>query len=89
MCQLSPDLTKPPEPTYAEEIDRVTTYASPLLDLPDAVPAEGVDAGVAAHYGNPFREQKTLLAGNGFVDLSHRGVVDDQRTGPADAGCTR
>jgi folate-binding protein YgfZ len=53
----------------------VTTYASPLLDLPDAVPAEGVDAGVAAHYGNPFREQKTLLAGDGFVDLSHRGVV--------------
>jgi folate-binding protein YgfZ len=53
----------------------VTTYASPLLDLPGAVPAEGVDAGVAAHYGNPFREQKSLLAGEGFVDLSHRGVI--------------
>ena len=53
----------------------MTTYASPLLDLPDAVPADGVDAGVAAHYGNPFREQKTLLTGDGFVDLSHRGVV--------------
>ena len=37
--------------------------------------ADGVDAGVAAHYGDPFREQKTLLAGDGFVDLSHRGVV--------------
>jgi folate-binding protein YgfZ len=30
---------------------------------------------VAAHYGDPFREQKALLAGEGFVDLSHRGVV--------------
>ncbi len=48
---------------------------SPLLELPGAVEADGVDAGVAAHYGDPFREQKMLLAGEGFVDLSHRGVV--------------
>jgi folate-binding protein YgfZ len=48
---------------------------SPLLELPRAVEAEGVDAGVAAHYGDPLREQKALLAGDGFVDLSHRGVV--------------
>jgi folate-binding protein YgfZ len=48
---------------------------SPYLDLPGAVEAEGRDAGVAAHYGDPFREQKALLAGEGFVDLSHRGVV--------------
>jgi folate-binding protein YgfZ len=48
---------------------------SPYLDLPGAVEAEGVDAGVAAHYGDPFREQKALLAGEGFVDLSHREVV--------------
>lgn len=51
------------------------TSPSPLLDLPGAVEADGVDAGVAAHYGDPFREQKMLLAGEGFVDLSHRGVV--------------
>jgi tRNA-modifying protein YgfZ len=51
------------------------TGGSPLLDLPGAVEADGVDAGVAAHYGDPFREQKALLAGEGFVDLSHRGVV--------------
>ncbi|MBA2558331.1 MAG: folate-binding protein YgfZ [Propionibacteriales bacterium] len=49
--------------------------ASPLLALPGAVEGEGIDAGVAAHYGDPFREQKALLAGEGFVDLSHRGVV--------------
>jgi folate-binding protein YgfZ len=34
-----------------------------------------IDAGVAWHYGDPFREQKTLVAGEGRVDLSHRGVV--------------
>ncbi|MFJ3228929.1 YgfZ/GcvT domain-containing protein [Streptomyces sp. NPDC086783] len=48
---------------------------SPLLTLPGAVDAEGVDEGVAAHYGDLFREQRTLADGTGFVDLSHRGVV--------------
>ncbi|MCC8479417.1 folate-binding protein [Streptomyces globisporus] len=48
---------------------------SPLLSLPGAVPAEGRDEGVAAHYGDLFREQRSLADGNGFVDLSHRGVV--------------
>lgn len=48
---------------------------SPLLDRPGAVEADGLDSGVAAHYGDPFREQKALLGGEGVVDLSHRGVV--------------
>ncbi|MEW2574293.1 folate-binding protein [Streptomyces sp. NPDC047070] len=48
---------------------------SPLLSLPGAVPAEGADEGVAAHYGDLFREQRALADGTGFVDLSHRGVV--------------
>lgn len=48
---------------------------SPLLSLPGAVAAEGQDEGVAAHYGDLFREQRSLAAGEGFVDLSHRGVV--------------
>ncbi|MEV7775250.1 folate-binding protein [Kitasatospora sp. NPDC086791] len=48
---------------------------SPLLALPGAVPAEGADEGVAAHYGDIFREQRALAQGTGFVDLSHRGVV--------------
>ncbi len=47
---------------------------SPLLDLPGAVAGEGVDAPVAAHYGSFTGEQRTLAAGDGFVDLSHRGV---------------
>ncbi|MCS0638793.1 folate-binding protein [Streptomyces sp. LP05-1] len=48
---------------------------SPLLSLPGAVPAEGRDEGIAAHYGDLFREQRALAGGTGLVDLSHRGVV--------------
>ncbi|AIY18869.1 CAF17-like 4Fe-4S cluster assembly/insertion protein YgfZ [Pimelobacter simplex] len=48
---------------------------SPLLDLPGAVAGEGIDAGVAAHYGSLYGEQRALAAGEGFVDLSHREVV--------------
>ncbi|MEU4496803.1 folate-binding protein [Streptomyces sp. NBC_00210] len=48
---------------------------SPLLSLPGAVAAEGTDEGVAAHYGDLFREQRALANGTGLVDLSHRGVV--------------
>jgi folate-binding protein YgfZ len=53
----------------------MTGVRSPLLDLPGAVEAEGVDAGVAAHYGSLFGEQVALERGEGFVDLSHRDVV--------------
>ena len=35
---------------------------------------EGPDAGAPWHYGDPFREQKALLAGAAGVDLSHRPV---------------
>jgi tRNA-modifying protein YgfZ len=34
----------------------------------------GPDTGAAWHYGDPFREQKALLAGLAGVDLSHRPV---------------
>ena len=51
------------------------SYRSPLLDLPGAVEAEPPDSGVAAHYGSLYAEQRRLAAGEGFVDLSHRGVV--------------
>jgi len=46
-----------------------------MLDLPGAVAANGIDAGVAAHYGSFNGEQRTLEQGDGFVDLSHRDVV--------------
>ncbi|MCU1672023.1 MAG: folate-binding protein YgfZ [Frankiales bacterium] len=48
---------------------------SPLLSRPGAVATDGVDAGVAAHYGDPYREQRQLAAGAATVDLSHRPVV--------------
>jgi folate-binding protein YgfZ len=53
----------------------VSVLPSPLLSLPGAVPADPPDAGVAAHYGDPMREQRLLERGEAFVDLSHRGVV--------------
>ena len=48
---------------------------SPLLSLPGAVAGDGVDAGVAAHYGSFNGEQRALEAYDAFVDLSHRDVV--------------
>lgn len=55
-------------------------YRSPLLDRPGAVEAAAPDVGVAAHYGDPLREQRRLVAGESAVDLSHRDVV--QVSGP-------
>lgn len=48
---------------------------SPLLERSGAVPEAGDDAPVAAHYGDPTREQRALARGAGVVDLSHRSVV--------------
>jgi tRNA-modifying protein YgfZ len=53
----------------------VTDYRSPLLELPGAVAGDGIDGPVPAHYGSFTGEQRTLESGEGFVDLSHRGVV--------------
>jgi folate-binding protein YgfZ len=55
-------------------------YSSPLLGLPGAVAGDEIDAPVPAHYGSFTGEQRTLERGDGFVDLSHRGVV--RVTGP-------
>jgi tRNA-modifying protein YgfZ len=52
-----------------------STTTSPLLGRPGAVEGEGADAGVAAHYGDPVREQRLLVEGLAAVDLSHREVV--------------
>jgi folate-binding protein YgfZ len=48
---------------------------SPLLARPGAVPADPPDEGLAAHYGDPYREQRLLADGQAAVDLSHRPVV--------------
>jgi hypothetical protein len=48
---------------------------SPLLARTGAVPAQGIDAGVAAHYGDPYAEQRALARAAGLVDRSHREIV--------------
>ncbi len=53
---------------------------SPLLAHLGAVPGQGIDAGVAAHYGDPYAEQRALARAAGQVDRSHRGIV--RITGP-------
>jgi folate-binding Fe-S cluster repair protein YgfZ len=53
---------------------------SPLLNADGAVPAEGPDQGVAAHYGDPYAEQRALDLAAGLVDRSNRGVL--RITGP-------
>ncbi len=41
-----------------------------------ATPVEsGPDAGAPWHYGDPYAEQRALLAGTAAVDLSHRPVI--------------
>ncbi len=52
----------------------MTSYRSPLLDLDGAVEADPPDSGVAAHYGQPMREQRRLADEDAWVDLSHRDV---------------
>ena len=62
-----------------------------MIDIAGAVPIEAIDEetpdrpepahaaagvrGVAAHYGDPMREQRALATDVGLVDRSHRGVV--------------
>ena len=40
-----------------------------------AVPAPGVDTGIAWHYGDPLREQRALVERVGVIDRSNRGVL--------------
>jgi hypothetical protein len=51
-----------------------------VLDINGAVAAEWPDEGVAAHYGDPVREQRAMTEGPVLVDRSNRGVV--RVTGP-------
>jgi folate-binding protein YgfZ len=53
---------------------------SAALDRPGAVAADPPDVGVAAHYGDPLREQRLIETGAGWVDRSHRDVI--RITGP-------
>ncbi|MBP2704988.1 folate-binding protein YgfZ [Microbispora sp. RL4-1S] len=48
---------------------------SPLLDTPGAVAGQTPDDSVAAHYGDPYAEQRALVRGEALVDRSNREVV--------------
>src|ERR1700735_1344249 len=51
-----------------------------MLDIAGAVEAEWPDEGVAAHYGDPMREQRVMSEQPSLVDRSNRGVI--KITGP-------
>jgi hypothetical protein len=51
-----------------------------MLDLAGAVEAQWPDEGVAAHYGDPMREQRVMSERPTLVDRSNRGVI--KVTGP-------
>ena len=46
-----------------------------MLNIEGAVEADWPDQGVAAHYGDPVREQRAMTEGQVLVDRSNRGVV--------------
>ncbi len=46
-----------------------------MLDIEGAVEAAWPDEGVAAHYGDPLREQRVAAERGALVDRSNRGVV--------------
>ena len=63
-----------------EASERQSEHVSELLALPGAVAAGWPDEGVAAHYGDPVREQRALDGARGpgdagIVDRSNRGVL--------------
>ncbi|MDT0189846.1 CAF17-like 4Fe-4S cluster assembly/insertion protein YgfZ [Rothia terrae] len=56
----------------------MSDYVSPLMQRYGTFSATGADAGVAAHYGDPMREQRRLARATDqpvIVDFSHLGVV--------------
>ncbi len=59
------------EPSHAAE----GVGRSPLLDLPGAVAADGIDAGVAWHYGDPMGEQRAAGDGAVLLDRSLRELL--------------
>lgn len=46
-----------------------------MLHIDGAVEATAPDEGIAAHYGDPAREQRAMASGRAVIDRSNRGVV--------------
>src|SRR5699024_12277861 len=54
---------------------RRTAMKSPLLDRSGAVADTSADEKIAAHYGEPLREQRLLVDSRAVVDQSNFGVI--------------
>lgn len=68
-------VTPSSSPTTDPLLQEPVVQPSPLLQRPGAVASTGADDGVAAHYGDPHREQRLLAEGLAVVDLSNRAVL--------------
>ena len=67
---------------------RPTTTESAAVDRPGAVAGEGLEAGVALHYGDPMREQRLLE--EGLASSTSRTATSSPSPAPTgSAGCTR
>ena len=62
-------------PAGSAAADPAEPTDSPLLAWPGGAAGDGVDAGVALHYGDPIAEQRAFVTAAGWVDRSNRGVV--------------
>ena len=47
---------------------------SSTISSPVGVP-DGIDAGLAWHYGDPFAEQRAIATSAGVIDRGNRGVL--------------
>ena len=75
---IKPTTTTPTTTTPTTEPDQPVAASngpSPLLGLPGAVAATGIDAGTAWHYGDPIGEQRASLTGSIVIDVSNRAIL--------------
>jgi folate-binding protein YgfZ len=70
-----PRRSRPPSELIGGRAHSLAGMESPSLAVPGAVPAEFPDVGVAAHYGDPYAEQRALATSAGLVDRSNRDVL--------------
>ena len=77
-------MARRPLPTMGRMATPQVRPHSPLLTLPGAVDARGIDAGIAWHYGDPIGEQRAAETGAALFDRSQPRVLTRHRSRPAD-----
>ena len=77
-------MARRPLPTMGRMATPQVRPHSPLLTLPGAVAAGGIDEGIAWHYGDPIGEQRTAETGAALFDHANRDMItvtgDDRLT---------